>query len=345
MSQPYFAIIVPVYNSARYLRETLDSLLKQTYKKFEVIAVDDGSTDESPAILKEYEKKSDQIKILTKPNGGVSSARNLALDYIESAQKFNYLCFVDSDDIVTEDFLEQFVKNITRFNAPYLICGCRYFDLNGPQKKEFNLHEPIVLNSDDIYAHFFSLGKWHDLSSPTSQFFIGNRCYQLEAIEGLRFHEKLGKGEDKDFMLRAAKRTSSGVALSAQTYLYRLRKSSLSHNKKQYNQDILIFDYLIKEIENADNQYLRDGALLRLLNGWWQAVRRYFSENEDSAENWNMLTQHFSTILKLSSNFKLDGKYRLRFFLFRCGPSVLNIYFKILRNNSRGKNKQRFYFD
>ena len=125
MSQPYFAIIVPVYNSARYLRETLDSLLAQTYKKFEVIAVDDGSTDESPAILKEYEKKSDQIKILTKPNGGVSSARNLALDYIESTQKFNYVCFVDSDDIVTEDFLEQFANNIGRFNAPYLIGGSR----------------------------------------------------------------------------------------------------------------------------------------------------------------------------------------------------------------------------
>ena len=345
MSEPSFAIIVPVYNSARYLKETLDSLFAQTYKNFSVITVDDGSTDDSLSILKTYETQSYPIKVLTKPNGGVSSARNFALDYIERVKNFDYVCFVDSDDIVTEDFLAKFADNINRFDVPYLVCGCRSFDLRGPQNKEFNLHEPVLLDLDNIYAHFFTLGQWRNFSSPSSLFFIGNRCYRLSAIQGLRFHEKLGKGEDKDFMLRATKAVNSGVVFSNQTYLYRLRKSSLSHSKKQYNQDILLFNSLTEEIENAENPYLREGTLIRLLNGWWQAVRRCFTENEHSPENWKSLSEYYQTILKLSSGTELNKKYRQRFFLFRCGSCFLNIYFKILRNNSKGKNKQRFYFE
>ena len=345
MNEPSFAVVVPVYNSARYLKETLDSLFAQTYKNFTVIAVDDGSTDDSINILKDYERKSYPIKVLSKPNGGVSSARNFALDYIEAERRFDYVCFVDSDDIVTKDFLAQFADNIKRFNTPYLACGCQAFDTRGPQNKTFNLHDPVVLDLDNIYAHFFSLGQWRNFSSPTSLFFIGNRCYQLSVISGLRFHEKLGKGEDKDFMLRAARVIHSGVVFSNQTYLYRLRRSSLSHSKKQYNQDILLFDSLVKEIEQAENLYLREGTLIRLLNGWWQAVRRCFTENEYSSENWQSLSDCYKTILKLGAGSDLDKKYRQRFFLFRCGPCFLKIYFKILRKNSQGKNRQRFYFD
>lgn len=345
MNEPSFAVIVPVYNSARYLKETLDSLFAQTYKNFTVIAVDDGSTDNSINILKDYERKSYPIKVLSKPNGGVSSARNFALDYIEAEKRFDYVCFVDSDDIVTKDFLAQFTDNIKHFSVPYLACGCQAFDTRGPQNKTFNLHDPIVLDLDNIYAHFFSLGQWRNFSSPTSLFFIGNRCYQLSVISGLRFHEKLGKGEDKDFMLRATKTINSGVAFSNQTYLYRLRKSSLSHSKKQYNQDILLFDSLTKEIEEADNHYLREGSLIRLLNGWWQAVRRCFTENEYSPEIWQSLSDCHNAILKLSIGAELDKKYRQRFFLFKLGPAFLCFYFKILRKNNKGSLKQTYYFD
>ena len=345
MNEPSFAVIVPVYNSARYLKEALDSLFAQTYKNFTVIAVDDGSTDDSINILKDYESKSYPIKVLAKANGGVSSARNFAFDYIEAEKRFDYVCFVDSDDIVTEDFLAQFADNIKHFSVPYLACGCQAFDTRGPQNKTFNLHDPIVLDLDNIYAHFFSLGQWRNFSSPTSLFFIGNRCYQLSVISGLRFHEKLGKGEDKDFMLRAAKVIHSGVVFSNQTYLYRLRKSSLSHSKKQYNQDILLFDSLTKEIEHAENPYLREGTLIRLLNGWWQAVRRCFVENEYSPENWQLLSDRYNAIVKLSGGSELGKKYRQRFFLFKLGPLFLRFYFTLLRKNARGANKQQYYFD
>ncbi len=106
------SIIVPVYNVSKYLRKCLDSLVDQTLKDIEIIAVNDGSTDDSLSILKEYEKKySGILKCYTKKNGGLSDARNYGLKYA----KGKYVAFVDSDDYVKKDmFLKMYnyaVKN------------------------------------------------------------------------------------------------------------------------------------------------------------------------------------------------------------------------------------------
>ena len=94
-NQPKVAIIVPVYNVALYLRECLDSILTQTYTNFTVFAVDDGSTDESGAILDEYAVKDPRFIVIRQKNGGLSAARNAALDRIERDGTFEYVAFVD----------------------------------------------------------------------------------------------------------------------------------------------------------------------------------------------------------------------------------------------------------
>lgn len=93
---PVIAVIVPVYNTEKYLRQCLDSLLNQTYKDFEVICVNDGSTDSSGSILEEYSNKDKRIKVIHKNNGGLSSARNTGLDEVKSP----FVMFLDSDDTI-----------------------------------------------------------------------------------------------------------------------------------------------------------------------------------------------------------------------------------------------------
>ena len=88
------SVIIPVYNVENYLRECLDSITNQTVKDIEIICIDDGSTDNSPNILKEYQKKDSRIKIITKKNGGQASARNLG---IKEAQG-EYIAFIDASD-------------------------------------------------------------------------------------------------------------------------------------------------------------------------------------------------------------------------------------------------------
>lgn len=80
MSVPYLSVIVPVYNVEKYLRRCVDSILSQSFTDFELILVNDGSTDSSADICRSYAARDSRVRVLTKPNGGVSSARNLGLD-------------------------------------------------------------------------------------------------------------------------------------------------------------------------------------------------------------------------------------------------------------------------
>lgn len=95
-----YSFIIPIYNTQDYIGRCLDSILNQTYKNFEIICVDDGSTDDSLSILESYEKKFSQIKVFTQKNGGVSRARNLGL---QKMNEMGYVSFVDSDDWVCCD--------------------------------------------------------------------------------------------------------------------------------------------------------------------------------------------------------------------------------------------------
>lgn len=104
---PKFSIIVPIYNAEQYLKQCIDSILNQIYQDFELILVDDGSTDNCPVICDEYAIKDNRIKVIHKQNNGVSMARQ---DAIAIAQG-KYLVFVDADDSITKDCLEEIVAH------------------------------------------------------------------------------------------------------------------------------------------------------------------------------------------------------------------------------------------
>ena len=101
MTQPQISIIVPVYNSEKYLGACIDSILSQSFRDIELILVDDGSRDSSPRICDDYAQKDGRVKVIHKANGGVSAARNDGLDIA----KGEYVTFIDSDDWVEREFL------------------------------------------------------------------------------------------------------------------------------------------------------------------------------------------------------------------------------------------------
>lgn len=117
MADEKVSVIVPVYNVEKYLRRCLDSIVNQTYRNLEIILVDDGSPDNCGAICDEYAQMDDRIFVIHKPNGGVSSARNAALEKATG----KYIVFVDSDDSV----LPNYVMNLmTPGDADYVAAGC-----------------------------------------------------------------------------------------------------------------------------------------------------------------------------------------------------------------------------
>lgn len=118
------SIIVPVYNAEHTLGKCVDSILSQTYSHFELLLVDDGSKDKSGAICDTYAMKDSRVRVFHKPNGGVSSARNFAIDNISEGE--GYLTFIDSDDYVDCNYLLHLVKAFGR-NIDLVVGGYQSF--------------------------------------------------------------------------------------------------------------------------------------------------------------------------------------------------------------------------
>ena len=103
---PKVSVIVPVYGVEKYIHQCIDSILNQTLDDIEILLIDDGSKDGSRSIIQSYEENNDYIHYVHKKNGGVSSARNLGLELIDS----EYVTFVDGDDTVSDNYIERFVQ-------------------------------------------------------------------------------------------------------------------------------------------------------------------------------------------------------------------------------------------
>lgn len=155
MNQPKISVIVPVYNAEKWLRRCVDSILAQTYTDFELLLVDDGSTDGSGAICDEYATLDARIRPFHKPNGGVSSARNLGLDNARG----EWICFVDSDNWMAKNSLESLltVDSVAEFRlSPFWIEHTDGMSSSGIGKmifdKAINIQQLI-----DISMHFYGI--------------------------------------------------------------------------------------------------------------------------------------------------------------------------------------------
>lgn len=134
LKQTTVTVIVPVYNVQNYLEKCVRSILAQTFSDFELIMVDDGSTDESPRICDQLAQADPRITVIHKPNGGLSSARNAALDIALG----KYIAFIDSDDYVEPRLLEKTVAAMEAGNYDWCAYGMRKEDTQG------NLLEPEI---------------------------------------------------------------------------------------------------------------------------------------------------------------------------------------------------------
>lgn len=154
--QDLISVIIPLFNNEKYISRCLESIINQTYKKLEIIIVDDGSTDNSSVICSEYEKKDDRIKVIHKENGGVSSARNMGLEIA----KGDFISFVDSDDWLEIDMYESMLTKLKEEQVDIVRCGFSIDTLEESIGQEFVFSEnkKIELKTDrcqvlELYAN------------------------------------------------------------------------------------------------------------------------------------------------------------------------------------------------
>ncbi len=178
------SIIVPVYNTEKYLHRCIDSVLAQTYQDFELLLIDDGSKDSSGAICDEYAAQDTRVRVFHKENGGVSSARNVGLDNVQG----EWVTFVDSDDYIEENFLKSFEGNL---DADLVVGGMIE---KGPQGN-------LLRNIPSGYHHPPTFALEGNLTKLAFQSPCG-KMYRGSLVKKLRFDESMIIGEDHFFILR-----------------------------------------------------------------------------------------------------------------------------------------------
>ena len=151
MKKNLISIIVPIYNSEKYIKKCLDSIIAQTYSNLEIILVDDGSTDNSYGICKDYQQKDDRIILLQQKNSGVSMARNYGL----KVAKGEYIGFVDSDDYIEPEMYEELVNSIIESNCKIAICNYYFENSDSKEIKNFQ-SESKCFSRDSFIENMFN---------------------------------------------------------------------------------------------------------------------------------------------------------------------------------------------
>lgn len=217
-----FSIILPVYNAGQYLRNAVSSVLRQSYTEWELILVDDGSSDGSGTECDSYLEQDTRIRVIHQTNKGVSSARNAGLDIAEG----EYILFLDSDDYFEENALCLIAERMIGTDIDMIVfdyfvdvSGCSYRYSIAETSKEDVLYRDYI--ESKIMPGMLNLCDFSE-GGVNVQPFIWNKVYKRKIIEehGIRFNEELRKWEDKIFQLLYIKWTNSVLFLEGGLYHY-----------------------------------------------------------------------------------------------------------------------------
>lgn len=217
---PVISVIIPVYNAEKYLRTAIDSVLNQSYSFFELILIDDASTDTSLDICKNYADKDERIHVLKNESKihGPGMARNIGLDYAEG----EFLYFMDADDWIEPDLFQKTIQRMRETNASIAQFSIinEYSD-EGNSEKVYIWKGKEIFTQNDIKEEFYSF--WGN-----NRFSLWNHIFRKEIIKKVRF-ENLLSGEDISFVMDALSNSNKIVYIPDVFYHYRITEDSISH--------------------------------------------------------------------------------------------------------------------
>lgn len=276
------SIIIPVYNAEKYIQETIDSIIAQTYHEYELILVDDGSVDNSLAILKDNQNKYDFISVYTGENHGAPHARNIGIE----AARGKHIIFFDADDIMDENCLGDLVSVKEEFGANLSIGMRRKIDEAGK----------IISNEiKEVKIKKYYLGRGDELSFLLNvDPFPGNKLYDAEIIKkyGIKFAD-VKIGQDLNFYLKFLVVAQTVVIVDKMVCSYRVVRGSISHNVSTKVLDIAnSFDEAecFAERFNCDSTYLHQLNYLRIIHFRTQFQKYAFAKNvKERKEIFNKL--------------------------------------------------------
>lgn len=273
MSQTIVSVIIPVYNVEKYLRECIDSVLAQTYTDFELLLIDDGSTDSSGAICDKYAEQDSRVKVFHKPNGGVSSARNLGLDNA----KGEYLIFLDADDYWCELTAMEQMYNVAVKNSIDIVRG-EYVavDINGRELCRNKIDAKKKISQDSVLDSISFLD-----NVVQREFFLPLCLIKRDIIGELRFNTKRSFLEDLEFFIQILLQPLKCYYIPVYFYAYRKHALSASnnYNKKRLADAFDISRLYIELSLSANDEKLSSSFIVRGWDYYWLTLRTIATED------------------------------------------------------------------
>lgn len=315
MRRPLVSVIVPVYNVAPYVQQCIDSILCQTYSNLDVILVNDGSTDDSGNIIEAVDDP--RVRTFHQSNGGLSSARNTGLSYANG----DYFCFVDSDDVIRQDYVGTLVDAALETNADLAIGGLARFDDSTPPRLEPTISHYTMVRQDDAVNALYSSKKLVKYTVAWTKLYHAS----LRPV----VHFPLGKlHEDVAVALDVMLEARSIVEVDAELYLYRDNPRSIMNNPSWRHLDGLIF---YEEHWKTLRSCSHPGADLALVAAFKTALGNLVDFSKDPnkliTSRFHRLVKHTRYLARKIPVATLSAKDRAVVLTMRIAPySAIGIY-------------------
>lgn len=307
------SVIVPIYKVEEYLPRCVDSIIAQTYTNLEIFLVDDGSPDHCGEICDAYALKDARIKVIHKQNGGLSDARNAALDVC----KGEYISFVDSDDYVSEDFIESLYHANQVFQTELAVCGIVKFDEYDNQSVDYAPSDTECCVSGDKMMETI----WRPSAC--------NKLYHKSIFKDLRY--PVGKLYEDLFIYHDILAQIDQISFTGQcSYYYFNRKNSIINKGYDIRNTDLIegLDLRTNKLREMNYESLADWQLEFMFNSVVDAFKRIHPKSLQERQRLKyvkiLFDRHFHEILKAK---RFTPAQKAKMALFRFFPNLYKYFF------------------
>lgn len=300
------SIIVPIFNSKKYLDECLKSIVNQSYKNIEIILVDDESTDDSLDICYKYAKSDNRVRIIQMKHSGVAVARNRGIDSAEG----KYLCFIDSDDIIAPCFVEHLLNLAQKNNAEIAEVDTGFFKKRYKIKKK--REKLLKLNSAQMSYRLYN-------KNGIRTVFVTNKIYSANIFQKIRFTKDI-ENEDEFIIHKLFFETDKNIIISnLKLYLYRQHKNSRQQTFNKEKIKILdVFDDRKKYfINNKKLLDVNEVAQIDMILYLYHLCKAYNYTSEE-----RILKEQFEDKYK-SLNVKINLKKKVKYYMFSRFPNFV----------------------
>lgn len=336
------SVIVPVYNVVGYLNECLDSLKNQTYKKLEIIVVDDGSTDGSGVIADAYKNCDDRFLVIHCKNAGVSAARNLGLKHATG----DYVTFVDGDDAITLIHIQSLVDIALHSKADIVLGGKLLWFRDRLEQKNYSKAESKQISLEEAFRLIFSIKPWCNLSA--SGGYVTTKFFTKAIAKSTFFNSSKNITEDELYCSQVFPKAKKIVVSNCSEYLYRKRSSSLSNTSffgcKLLRTRLRIKDALTS-LQVIPKKTLDVAICLALFNSLscWNRVEDCPLEEKKFVQKINR--QYLPIAKKLTKASELPLKIFISMWLQEKSSFIFHLLikaYKFFRLFQRGKNPSQW---